>query len=93
LAKKTSFSAIYLFLLAEKLSGHKRPWWGGDFRNNHHFKIMQNREIRAHKRMKKLALNDVKLPRVYPEVNLSIAKVEVMTQEPALHSSLTLTVL
>jgi len=54
---------------------------------------MQNREIRAHKRMKKLALNDVKLPRVYPEVNLSIAKVEVMTQEPALHSSLTLTVL
>ena len=29
---------------------------------------------------KKLKLNDVKLPGVYPQVNLSIAKVEVMTQ-------------
>ena len=38
-------------------------------------------------------LNDVKLPRVHPQINRSIAKVEVMTQEPALHSSLTLTVL
>ena len=26
--------------------------------------------------------NDVKLPGVHPQVNLSIAKVEVMTQEP-----------
>tara|TARA_Y100000310_G_C20497656_1_gene722351 strand:- start:40 stop:171 length:132 start_codon:yes stop_codon:yes gene_type:complete len=33
-----------------------------------------------------IELNDVKLPRLYAEVNLSIAKVEVMTQEPALHS-------
>ena len=79
MAEKTRFSAIHLILIAENLAGHKRPWWGEDLRLHLHHNL-QNREIRAHKRMKKLALNDVKLPRVYPEVNLSIAKVEVMTQ-------------